>query len=75
MGTHSQSRHLKPSLQGQFQGQGEVRSSPSLPGTPQVFNKYGLCDLSGVQSCSSSSVTVKGPHVGEPCAVDQEVEF
>lgn len=75
MGTHSQSRHLKPSLRGQLQGQGEVRSSPSHPGTPQVFNKCGLRDLSDVQSCSPSSATVKGPHVGEPCAVDQEVEM
>lgn len=75
VGTHSQNRHLKPSLQGQLQGQGEVRSSPSHPGTPQVFNKRGLRDLSDVQSCSPSSMTVKGAHVGEPCAVGQEVEL
>lgn len=75
VGTHCQSRHVKPSLQGQLQGQGEVRSSPSHPGTPQVFNKHGLRDLSDVQSCSPSSVTVKGAHVGEPCAVGQEVEL
>lgn len=64
---------LNPVYRASFRGR--VRSSASHPGTPQVFNKCGLRDLPDVQSYSPSSVTVKGPHVGEPCAVDQEVEM